>query len=109
MCLEILRALTPLVCNHRKYIPKYEIQLLGKPYHISTLDEVEQESDSDSSNSANSDDSNTSDYNVDGLKIAPESKTWLSGQYCKANAEQAHSLIHVRLLCVANYGFMRLT
>lgn len=94
--IEILGQVICQVCNHRKYVPKYQIQFLGKPYDKDTLDELERDSDDEDEDDAFQA-SDVSEYNADGQKIPPESKTWLSGQYCKANAEQAHSLIHVSL------------
>ena len=94
--IEIAGQVICQVCNHRRYVPKYEIQFQGRPYDKSSLDELEVDSDDDSSdkdNSRNSD--NATEYDMTGQRIPPESQTWLSGQYCKTNAEQAHSLIHV--------------
>lgn len=92
--IEIAGEVICQVCNHRKYVPKYEIQFLGKPYDKNTLDELERESDSEGDDSS-SESSDRSEYDANGQQIPAESKTWLSGQYCKANAEQAHSLLHV--------------
>ena len=86
--------LTSKVCNHRKYVPKYEIQFSGKAYHLDTLEEIENDDSSDESDGS-AESRKRESVNADGQVIPPEERTWLSGQYCKANAEQAHSLIHV--------------
>ena len=88
--------LTLPVCNHRNYVPKFEIQFAGKAYHRDTLDEVEQGESSDESDEG-SRDSQKRSVNADGQVIPAEDRTWLSGRTCKANAEQAHSLIHVSI------------
>lgn len=93
--IEIAGQVICQVCNHRKYVPKYQIQFLGKPYDKDSLDELERESDDEDDDDDASQDSDISEYNTAGQKIPPESRQWLSGQYCKANAEQAHSLLHV--------------
>lgn len=94
--------LTSQVCNHRKYVPKYEIQFAGKAYHRNSLEEVEQDDSSDDDDDGASKDSQKRSVNADGQVIPSEERCWLSGQYCKANAEQAHSLIHV---CIPNLSF----
>lgn len=75
-------------------MPKYEIQFAGKAYHRDSLEEVEQDDSSDESDGATQDSQKRS-VNAEGQVIPSEERCWLSGQYCKANAEQAHSLIHV--------------
>ncbi|TKX22113.1 hypothetical protein C1H76_5746 [Elsinoe australis] len=78
-------------CNRSGHTPTYEVQFQGRPYHVETLEDVEQREDSDSEDGS---DEQTRD--AKGHVILPESHSFFVGKFCMANAETAHSLQHWR-------------
>ncbi|KFY27790.1 hypothetical protein V493_03304 [Pseudogymnoascus sp. VKM F-4281 (FW-2241)] len=74
-------------CGRSNHPAKFRIQLLGKPYHQETLEDVE---DSDSED----EDDDAASVNSKGQEILSADTDFYLGRFCRANAERAHALIH---------------
>ncbi|PNS19392.1 hypothetical protein CAC42_2569 [Sphaceloma murrayae] len=77
-------------CNRSGHPPSYEVQFQGRPYHVETLEDVDQHEDSDS------EDGDDQIRDAKGHIILPEHHSFYVGKFCMANAETAHSLQHWR-------------
>lgn len=75
-------------CGRSGHPAKFRIQLMGKPYHQETLEDVEN-SDSDEG-----EDSDSASVNSKGQKLPSADTQFYLGRFCRANAERAHALIH---------------
>lgn len=65
----------------------------GKPYDSYTLDELEDDTTSNS-DEEESDDEDHLDRDVNGDTLLPEDKQFFLGTVCNSNAEAAHGLLH---------------
>ena len=91
-------------CNRKSHPATFEIQFQGKPYHPSTLEEVDQPDDDDDGEDASSSGSDDSDDDANdkpavdhqGREVVPATKTFRVGKFCMANAQTAHALRHWR-------------
>lgn len=82
-------------CNRKSHPATFNIQFTGNPYHSDTLEEVEQDTDSDTGGMEQSHgDENRVLSDSNGLTIAPSNTTYAVGRHCKANAETGHKLQH---------------
>ncbi|TGO61679.1 hypothetical protein BCON_0025g00040 [Botryotinia convoluta] len=86
-------------CNRRKHIPTFGITLKGSAYHRDSLAEVEKD-DSDTEEDGEEDDSDdekdTRSLNSRDEPLPPQDKEFMVGSVCKENAENAHTLIHLK-------------
>jgi hypothetical protein len=72
-------------CNHRKHVPTFSLQFMGKAYDKTTLEEIDQESSDENSDD---DDSDSEDeklsVNEKGQTILSEEKQWFAGRLVKS-------------------------
>ncbi|QIW95738.1 hypothetical protein AMS68_001256 [Peltaster fructicola] len=83
-------------CNRSNHPATFAIQFQGQPYHLATLDNVEQDDEEDTDGSSEQD-GGTDDkpgYDAQGRKVPPVSRIYHVGRFCGANAETAHELAH---------------
>ncbi|PQE12135.1 transcription factor iiic protein [Rutstroemia sp. NJR-2017a BVV2] len=78
-------------CNRRKHVPTWGIQLMRSAYHKDSLAEVEKDSEDSDDDGNDGQSMNSRDE-----PIPSQSKEFLVGVVCKENAENAHTLIHMK-------------
>ncbi|KAI9646555.1 hypothetical protein NHQ30_004550 [Ciborinia camelliae] len=90
-------------CNRRKHVPTWGISLKGPAYYKDSLVEVEkddsstEEDDEEEDSDEDSDDEkDTRSLNSRGEPLPPRDKEYMVGAVCKENAENAHTLIHLK-------------
>lgn len=87
-------------CNRTNHPPAYEVQFQGKPYLLSTLQDLgSNDDDEDDNNDSDSDSQNSTSqptYDANGNEISPETRIFYVGRFCMANAQTAHALQHWR-------------
>ncbi|KAF2104005.1 hypothetical protein NA57DRAFT_50857 [Rhizodiscina lignyota] len=76
-------------CGRRGHPATYEITFHGNPYNRETLEDVENEDDSDAD-----DDEERETYDHIGNVIPPPSTVYHVGQFCMRNAQTGHTLHH---------------
>ncbi|QSZ30775.1 hypothetical protein DSL72_000333 [Monilinia vaccinii-corymbosi] len=80
-------------CNRRKHVPTWGVSLRGSAYYKDSLAEVEKD---DSSTEENDDEEDTRSLNSRDEPLPPQDKEYMIGAVCKENAENAHTLIHLK-------------
>lgn len=81
-------------CNRSGHPATYEIQFHGKPYHTSTLEDVDDKDDDDDDDDDDDEEESDSeaaaenwDYDSQGRKVVPQSTVFYVGKMCTANAK----------------------
>ncbi|CAD6439742.1 2e54fb7a-e112-4696-846f-5ba72e1de7b6 [Sclerotinia trifoliorum] len=86
-------------CNRRKHVPTWGISLKGSAYYKDSLAEVEKD-DSDTEEDEEEEDSDgekdTRSLNSRDEPLPCQDKEFMVGSVCKENAENAHTLIHLK-------------
>ncbi|KAF7874979.1 hypothetical protein EAF04_002152 [Stromatinia cepivora] len=86
-------------CNRRKHVPTWGISLKGSAYYKDSLAEVEKD-DSDTEEDDEEEDSDgekdTRSLNSRDEPLPSQDKEFMVGSVCKENAENAHTLIHLK-------------
>ncbi|QDS77430.1 hypothetical protein FKW77_006646 [Venturia effusa] len=81
-------------CNRSGHPATFNIQFTGRPYHMSTLEPVEED---DSEDEEEEEDVETlGQYDSKGRELPPASRIYHVGRFCKDNAITAHALEHWR-------------
>lgn len=85
-------------CNRRKHVPTWGISLKGSAYYKDSLAEVEKDdSDTEEDDEENSDgEKETRSLNSRDEPLPSQDKEFMVGSVCKENAENAHTLIHLK-------------
>ncbi|TEY34833.1 hypothetical protein BOTCAL_0609g00020 [Botryotinia calthae] len=86
-------------CNRRKHIPTFGITLRGSAYHKDSLAEVEKDdsdTEEDDEKEDSDDEKDTRSLNSRDEPLPPQDKEFMVGSVCKENAENAHTLIHLK-------------
>lgn len=82
-------------CNRSGHPATFNIQFTGRPYHISTLEPVE-EDDDDEDEEEEEDVETLGQYDSKDRELPPASRIYHVGRFCKDNAITAHALEHWR-------------
>ncbi|KAB8299960.1 hypothetical protein EYC80_000202 [Monilinia laxa] len=86
-------------CNRRKHVPTWGISLRGSAYYKDSLAEVEKDDSSSEDNGEEEDSDDEKDarsLNSKDEPLPPQDKEYMIGAVCKENAENAHTLIHLK-------------
>ncbi|KAA8572795.1 hypothetical protein EYC84_003376 [Monilinia fructicola] len=86
-------------CNRRKHVPTWGISLRGSAYYKDSLAEVEKDDSSTEDNDEeedSDDEKDTRSLNSKDEPLPPQDKEYMIGAVCKENAENAHTLIHLK-------------
>ncbi len=80
-------------CGRKNHPATFKILFFGQAYNKDSLDDVEQDSSSESQQESEDEKS----VDEDGNTIEPLTREWFVGVVCNANAKTAHDLMHVSL------------
>lgn len=84
-------------CNRSGHPATFNIQFTGRPYHMSTLEPVEEDDDDEDEEEEEDVDVETlGQYDSKGRELPPASRVYHVGRFCKDNAITAHALEHWR-------------
>ncbi|KKY33822.1 putative transcription factor iiic-like protein [Diaporthe ampelina] len=79
-------------CGRSNHPATWAINFTGKPYDSYTLDELENDTTTDSED--NSNETEQVDRDAHGNALPPEERQFFVGTVCNSNAEMAHNLLH---------------
>lgn len=79
-------------CGRSNHPATWAISFKGKPYDSYTLDELENDTTTDSDDEEDSE--QQPDIDANGNSLPPEDKEFFVGTTCNSNAETAHNLLH---------------
>lgn len=83
-------------CNRSGHPATFNIQFTGRPYHMSTLEPVEEDDDDDEDEEEDVDVETLGQYDSKDRDLPPASRIYHVGRFCKDNAITAHALEHWR-------------
>ncbi|TLD29559.1 hypothetical protein E2P81_ATG05853 [Venturia nashicola] len=83
-------------CNRSGHPATFNIQFTGRPYHMSTLEPVEEDDDEDEEEEEDVDVETLGQYDSKDRELPPASRIYHVGRFCKDNAITAHALEHWR-------------